>query len=90
MMVSYYRYFKDTFYYLAHSNPSLTGIFSISELEFANFLEEQRYVTKRVTMAKVMLKLYACLSVGEESEKPKKDEKKPDANNKMISRPQFL
>lgn len=77
MMVAYYRYFKDSFYYLAHNNPSLNGIFTISELDFANFLEEQKYVTKRVTMAKVMLKLYACLSVGEDSEKVKKDEKKP-------------
>lgn len=41
-------------------------------------------------MAKVMLKLYACLSVGEDSEKPKKDGDKKTDNNKLISRPQFL
>jgi hypothetical protein len=64
-MISHYRYFKDSFYYLARGNPSLQSIFNISELDFAGFLEEQKYVTKRVTMAKVMLKLYACLSVGE-------------------------
>lgn len=29
-MVSYYRYFKDTFYYLAHNNPSVQNIFTIS------------------------------------------------------------
>ena len=38
MMVKYYRYFKDSFYYLAHNNPSLQCIFTISELDFANFL----------------------------------------------------
>jgi hypothetical protein len=91
MMIPHYRYFKDSFYYLAHANPSLQGVFTISELEFANFLEEQKYVTKRVTMAKVMLKLYACLSAGEENEKLKKEaDKKGDGNNKLISRPQFL
>lgn len=30
MMTKYYRHFKDAFYYLSRSNPSATGIFSIS------------------------------------------------------------
>ena len=29
------------------------------------FLEEQKYITKRVTLAKIMLKYYACLSAGD-------------------------
>lgn len=39
MMVSYYRDFKDGFYYLASSNPALTGIYSVSEVTFQQFLE---------------------------------------------------
>lgn len=30
MMTKYYKHFKDAFYYLSRSNPSATGIFSIS------------------------------------------------------------
>ncbi len=65
MMLDYYRDFKDGFYYLASSNPALNGIYSISEVVFQQFLEEQKYITKRVTLAKIMLKMYSCLSVGE-------------------------
>ena len=65
MMIQYYKYFKDTFYYLSRGNPAANGIFSISEGEFAAFLEEQKYVTKRVTLPKVMIKLYASLAAGD-------------------------
>ena len=65
MMQKYYKSFKDTFYYLAKDNPTVNGIYAISELKFTGFLDEHKYVTKRVTQAKVMLKLYACLSVGD-------------------------
>ena len=87
-MIPHYRHFKDSFYYLAHSNPSLQNIFTISELEFGGFIEEQKYITKRVTQAKIMLKLYACLSAGDDDKG--KTEKKIDEKTKLISRPQFL
>jgi len=66
IMEIYYLDFKDTFYYLANTSPSINGIYSISELVFDSFLDEQKYITKRVTKAKVMVKLYSCLSGGDE------------------------
>lgn len=72
MMMAYYRDFKDGFYYLASSNPALNGIYSVSEVVFLQFLEEQKYITKRVTLPKIMLKMYSCLSVGEEEVSPEK------------------
>jgi hypothetical protein len=65
MMLNYYRDFKDSFYNLANCNPALNGIYSISETIFQQFLEEQKYITKRVTLPKIMLKMYACLSAGD-------------------------
>jgi hypothetical protein len=65
MMIKYYRHFKDAFYALAKGNPNLNGVYSISEFDLMGFLEEQKYVTRRVTLPKIMLKLYACLSVGD-------------------------
>jgi len=65
-------------------------------LDFNGFVEEQKYTTKRVTQAKIMLKYYACISAGDETELKKKAEgmanKKPEerSNNKLLSRPQFL
>lgn len=60
-----YRDFKDSFYYLANNNPNLLGIYSISQFVFDTFLEEQKYVTKKVNRAKIMVKLYSCLSAGD-------------------------
>ncbi len=85
IMVRYYRPFKDAFYYLARNTPSFGNIYSISELDFQKFLEEQRYPSKRVTEAKIMLKLYACLAPEEGEEKVKKD-----SSVKLLCRPQFL
>jgi hypothetical protein len=65
MMLKYYRAFKDTFYWLASGNPSANGIFSIPEWEFEKFIEEQKYISKRVTHPKIMLKMYSCLSGGD-------------------------
>ena len=98
MMLNYYKYFKDTFYYLSRGNPTLNGIFSIPETQFTGFLEEQKYITKRVTLPKIMLKFYASLAAGDQevttktmegmaSMAAKKDEKNP---GKLFSRPQFL
>jgi hypothetical protein len=51
-------------------------------LDFNGFVEEQKYITKRVTQAKIMLKYYACISAGDEAELKKKAEgmanKKPE------------
>lgn len=88
MMMNYYRAFKDTFYYIASSNPSINGIFSISEFEFEKFIEEMKYVTKRVTHAKIILKMYSCLSNADEEGSPEK--KKGAESSKLFSRPQFL
>ena len=65
MMETYYRNLKDTFYYLARGNSNSAGIFSITDNDFILFLEEQKYVTKRVTQAKIMLKLTACLATAD-------------------------
>ena len=72
MMINYYCDFKDAFYHLASTYPGLTGVFSIPELPFNAFLEEQKYVTKRVTHAKIMLKMISCLSVNEDISPEKK------------------
>lgn len=61
-MIRYYRDFKDAFYFLASTYPSLSGVYSVSELSFDGFLDEQKYVSKRVTHAKIMIKMYSCLS----------------------------
>jgi len=64
-------------------------------LDFIKFVEEQKYVTKRVTQAKILLKLYACLAAGEEDDLKKGKEgigRKSEEKNvvKLLSRPQFL
>ena len=59
MMVQYYKDFKDGFYYLAKSYPALNGVYSVSEIAFQQFLEEQKYITKSVTLPKIMLKMYS-------------------------------
>jgi hypothetical protein len=71
-MLKHYKSFKDTFEFLSRSNAGSNGIFSISEVSFIGFLEEQKYITKRVTLAKVMLKLYACLSTTDDEVSNKK------------------
>lgn len=38
MMLDYYRDFKDGFYYLASFYPALSGIYSVSEVIFQQFL----------------------------------------------------
>ena len=88
MMENYYRNFKDAFYYLARSNPNNMGIFTVSDNDFILFLEEQKYITKRVTQAKIMLKVVACLAITDEGDsKGKKDDKN---NLRLFSRPQFM
>ena len=67
MMEKHYRNFKDAFYYLARNNPNSAGIFSVTDNDFILFLEEQKYITKRVTQAKIMLKLTACLATADEA-----------------------
>lgn len=69
----YYRDFKDTFYFLANSYPNFAGLYSIAEVPFEKFLMEQKYVTKRVTHAKIMLKMISCLSANDESTSPVKN-----------------
>ena len=99
-MLRYYKNFKDSFYSLSKDNPSQNGIYSMTELNFTGFVQEQKYTTKRVNQAKIMLKLYACLAIGDDSQQKnqkkqglgsvvtKQVEEKP--TNKLISRPQFL
>lgn len=66
MMLGYYRNFKDVFYYLASTYPAVSGIYSIPQQPFEGFLDEQKYITKRVTHAKVMIKMYSCLSFNDD------------------------
>lgn len=72
MMLDYYKDFKDSFYHLANDNPSVLGIYSIGEVTFFQFLDQQKYVSKRVTLPKIMLKMYSCLSSIEDDTSPEK------------------
>lgn len=80
-MVEHYLTFKTAYYYLCNNNVSLAGMYSISEFNIQQFIAEQKYESKRVTLAKIMLKLVACL-VSE-------DKKKQDKPDKFVNRPQF-
>jgi hypothetical protein len=85
-MLENYQVFKTVYYFLCNNNVSLTGMYSASEFNIQQFIAEQKYESKRVTLAKIMLKLYACLMGGEEKTKDKAAEK-PD---KLVNRPQFM
>lgn len=85
-MIENYEVFKTVYYNLCNNNVSLTGMYSISEFNIQQFIAEQKYESKRVTLAKIMLKLYACLMGGEEKPKDKAAEK-PD---RLVNRPQFM
>ena len=86
LMTENYQVFKTVYYSLCNSYVNLSGMYSISEFNLQQFIAEQKYESKRVTLAKIMLKLYACLMGGEEKLKDKAAEK-PD---KLVNRPQFM
>jgi len=43
-------------------------------------VQEQRYVSKRVTITQIMLKMYATISVGEKDHAPQKTSNKNNKN----------
>ena len=89
LMVENYQIFKTVYYYLCNNYVNLNGMYSISEFNIQQFIAEQKYESKRVTLAKIMLKLLACLLPTEE-EKSKNKSDKADKPEKLVNRPQFL
>jgi hypothetical protein len=61
-------------------------MYSVSEFNIQQFIAEQKYESKRVTLAKIMLKLYTCLMGGDDD----KNKKAAEKSNKFVNRPQFL
>jgi hypothetical protein len=61
-------------------------MYSVSDFNVQQFVAEQKYESKRVTLAKIMLKLITCLTA-DDKKKEKTDKEKPD---KLVNRPQFL
>lgn len=78
VLEQHYLLFQKIYYFLANNNPNAQGVYSISENRFEKFVEEQSYESKRVTKAKIRLKLVSCLA------------QRSDAEVQGFYRPQFF